>query len=107
MIFEVRGRREYFGGVSDARAARTVFRAIPRSLAMVLMPSPSARCNRRIAAQFSTVINLHSAPKGVKIQMVLRGQFSTGADRNDSMEDLTDWSGNCPVSLKVTQSHYR
>ena len=48
------GLRSYFGGPSEAIAARTVFREIPNVLAMVLIGNPSARCSRRISAQSST-----------------------------------------------------
>jgi hypothetical protein len=46
--------RWYFGGASEAIAARTVFRKIPNVFAIVLIPNPSARCSRRISAQSST-----------------------------------------------------
>jgi hypothetical protein len=48
--------RSYFGGASDANAARTVFRASPNRRAIVFTPSCSDRCSRRISAQCSTLI---------------------------------------------------
>jgi hypothetical protein len=53
-----RGARSYLGGRSDANAERTVFRAIPNRRAISLIDTPSARCNRRISAQSSTLITL-------------------------------------------------
>src|SRR3954447_18025069 len=50
--------RSYFGGRSDASAARTVFLEIPNRRATSLTETPSARCNRRISAQSSTLITL-------------------------------------------------
>ena len=55
------GDRSYRGGVSERNTARTVFRATPNLLAIVLIPSPSALCSRRISAQSSTLINLQSS----------------------------------------------
>ena len=40
---EPAGLRWYFGGMSEAIAARTVFREIPNVFAIVLIPNPSAR----------------------------------------------------------------
>jgi len=48
------GLRSYFGGPSEAIAARTVFRETPNVLAIILIGNPSARCSRRISAQSST-----------------------------------------------------
>jgi hypothetical protein len=50
--------RSYFGGRSEANAARTVFREIPSCRATSLIDTPSARCSRRISAQSSTLITL-------------------------------------------------
>jgi hypothetical protein len=47
-------RRSYFGGTSQANAARTVFRDTPITRVIILIDNPSARCNRRISAQSST-----------------------------------------------------
>ena len=44
------GFRSYFGGPSEAIAARTVFRETPNLLAIVLIGTLSARCSRRISA---------------------------------------------------------
>src|ERR1700754_1546165 len=51
------GLRSYFGGPSEANAARTVFREMPNVLAINLIGNPSARCNLRISAQSSTANN--------------------------------------------------
>src|SRR5581483_312456 len=51
---EPTGRRSYFGGVSEANAARTVLRDTFITRAIILIGNPSARCNRRISAQSST-----------------------------------------------------
>ena len=48
--------REYFGGTSDANAARTVFLANPNLRAIVLTAMPSDNANRRTSAQSSTLI---------------------------------------------------
>ena len=48
------GLHSYFGGPSEANAARTVLREIPNVLAINLIGNPSARCKRRISAQSST-----------------------------------------------------
>lgn len=48
--------RSYLGGPSDFTAFATVFLEIPNRSAIDLIDSPSARCNRRISAQSSTVI---------------------------------------------------
>src|SRR5271156_698840 len=48
------GLRSYFGGPSEANAARTVFLETPNVLAIILIGKPSARCNLRISAQSST-----------------------------------------------------
>ena len=50
------GALEYLGGVSDASADRTVFRANPNRRAIALTAICSERCNRRISAQSSTLI---------------------------------------------------
>ena len=41
--------------LADANAARTVLRATPNRRAISLIGTPSARCSRRISAQFSTL----------------------------------------------------
>ena len=51
------GLRRYFGGASEAIAARTVFLEIPNVLAIVLIGNRSARRSRRISAQSSTANN--------------------------------------------------
>src|ERR1700742_4472080 len=51
------GLRSYFGGPSEANAARTVFREMPNVLAINLIGNPSARCSLRISAQSSTANN--------------------------------------------------
>src|SRR6476661_3193097 len=50
------GARTYAGGPSALTAFATVFLEIPNRAAIDLIDSPSARCNRRISAQSSTVI---------------------------------------------------
>jgi hypothetical protein len=47
--------RRYRGGSSLASAFFTVFRATPSRRAIAAIGMPSARCNRRISAQSSTV----------------------------------------------------
>lgn len=42
--------RSYFGGRSEATAARTVLRDTPISRAIALIGTPSDRCKRRISA---------------------------------------------------------
>lgn len=79
---------------------RMVFLTTPRRFAMVLIPSPSAKCRRLISAQSSTestsplperpprstqarpkiTVRYKFRSKGVKFQPVLGGQFCTGAD---------------------------
>ena len=44
----------YFGGPSEAIAARTVFREIPNTRTIALIGNPSAPCSLRISAQSST-----------------------------------------------------
>jgi hypothetical protein len=48
------GVRSYFGGPSEAIAARTVFLETPNTRTIALIGSPSARCSLRISAQSST-----------------------------------------------------
>jgi hypothetical protein len=55
---EPTGRREYFGGPSEANAAFTVFFEHPNTRAITLIGIFSARCNRLISAQSST----HNTP---------------------------------------------
>ncbi len=52
------GARSYFGGPSEANAARTVLRDTPITRAIALIAIPSDRCNRRISAQSSTLSTL-------------------------------------------------
>ena len=47
--------RSYFGGPSEANAAFTVFLEIPNTRAISEIGNRSARCNRRISAQSSTL----------------------------------------------------
>jgi hypothetical protein len=56
LIPESCGARAYVGGPSALTAFATVFREIPSRAAIDLIDAPSARCNRRISAQSSTVI---------------------------------------------------
>lgn len=49
------GARAYFGGLSLASAAFTVFREIPITRAISAIGMPSARRSRRISAQSSTL----------------------------------------------------
>src|SRR6185437_14622412 len=55
------GLRSYFGGASEANAARTVLREHPTTRATSEIDICSARCNRRISAQSST-LNTHFLP---------------------------------------------
>ena len=57
------GFRSYFGGPSEAIAARTVFRETPNVLAIILIGNPSARCSLRISAQSSTDNNSLRSPR--------------------------------------------
>ncbi|GJF03033.1 hypothetical protein PSD17_19940 [Pseudonocardia sp. D17] len=59
-----RGGRWYFGGRSELNAERTVFREICSRRAISLIDKPSARCNRRISAQSSTLITLLTISEG-------------------------------------------
>jgi hypothetical protein len=52
------GARTYFGGPSEANAAFTVFFEHPITRATALIGIRSARCNRRISAQSSTLSTL-------------------------------------------------
>lgn len=72
--------RSYFGGRSEANAARTVFRASPRVRTISLIGIPSARCNRRISAQSSIVITLQECSEGVSFHPTTRGQYSRVVD---------------------------
>jgi hypothetical protein len=56
---EPRDRRRYAGGSSAANAFLTVFFEHPTTRAIILIGIRSARCNRRISAQSST-LNTHS-----------------------------------------------
>src|SRR6266480_1088846 len=56
--------RRYSGGRSEDNAARTVFRATRSRRAISLMGTPSARCRRRISAQFSTFSTLQDSGGG-------------------------------------------
>jgi hypothetical protein len=58
------GGRTYLGGPSAASARRTVFRPIPSLRAIARTGIPSARCSRRISAQFSTLITPHYQGEG-------------------------------------------
>jgi hypothetical protein len=71
--------RRYVGGSLDANAFRTVFRAIPRCRAIALIGIPSARRNRRISAQSSTLITLQRV-EGVKVRAPSGGHSSAAAD---------------------------
>ncbi|COZ88703.1 Uncharacterised protein [Mycobacterium tuberculosis] len=67
-----------------------MFLEIPSTRAIILIGKPSARCNRRISAQSSTV-NIPFGPlgsgrasppdQGVKIRVPRRGQFSRAVDK--------------------------
>ena len=52
-----------------------MFFEIPIDLAITLIGTPSARCNRRISAQSSTANTPHLLPRG-RGQVLGRGQFS-------------------------------
>ncbi len=52
---EPRGARTYLGDSFDSNADFTVFFEIPSIRAIILIDKPSARRNRRISAQSSTV----------------------------------------------------
>ena len=96
------GRRSYRGGAGLRNAARTVFLLTPSRRATSLMGTLSARCNRRISAQSSTVINpflpggFHAPSLGsigdpsnplhhgwVRIRPLEVGQYWAGVDRRD------------------------
>jgi len=77
---EPRTGRSYFGGRSDANAARTVFLATPNRREISLIGMFSDRCKRRISAQFSTVITLQGSYGGVKIHPTPQGQYSRVVD---------------------------
>ncbi|WP_326827120.1 hypothetical protein [Streptosporangium sp. NBC_01756] len=72
--------RWYFGGASAASALFTVFFEIPMRRAMALIGIVSARCNRRISAQSSTLITLQNDYKGVSFRPSPQGQFSPVVD---------------------------
>jgi hypothetical protein len=83
-----RGCRRYAGGPSASNAFFTVFFEHPTTRAITLIGIRSARYNRRISAQSST-LNTHflltSAevsiiPEGVSFRLPLRGQFSPAVD---------------------------
>ena len=65
---EPRFPRSYFGGRSDANAARTVFLAIPSRLEISMIGTRSERCKRRISAQFSTEIILQGSKEGSRFK---------------------------------------
>src|SRR5690606_24023545 len=69
--------RRYFGGSSAANARLTVFFEMPNRRAIALIGMPSARCNRRISAQSSTLITLHSDSGGGQISAVAWGSVFT------------------------------
>jgi hypothetical protein len=76
--------RTYRGGCTDRTALRTVFLAKPNFFAIALIDIRSARYNRRISAQSSTVITLpipHPGSGGVNIHPSAGGQFSRVADK--------------------------
>jgi hypothetical protein len=52
---EPRAARSHIGGRSQSDAARSVFLATLSRLAISLMGTPLARCNRRISAELSTL----------------------------------------------------
>lgn len=60
---------------------RTAFLEIPNRRAIALIGISSARCNRRISAQSSTLITLHRVTEGVHFHPPIRGQFSPDADK--------------------------
>src|SRR5215207_4758209 len=70
--------RRYAGGPSAANAAFTVFFEHPNTRAITLIGIRSARCNRRISAQSST-LNTHFLLTSTKGQHLGGGQFSTAA----------------------------
>jgi hypothetical protein len=99
--------RTYFGGLSLASAAFTVFRAIPNIRAICAIGMPSARRSRRISAQSST-FSTCSLPgsararvsgKVVKIRLPRPGQYSASVDRKAFTEDghlrRTGYSRSC------------
>jgi hypothetical protein len=85
---EPRGCRRYAGGWSAANAFLTVFFEHPTTRAIILIGIRSARCNRRISAQSST-LNTHfpltsaevSITAGVNFQLpaVSAGHCKIGA----------------------------
>ena len=78
--------RTYFGGPSAASARRTVFRPIPSFRAIARTGMPSARCNRRISAQSSTLITPYYQGEGVHFQPPAPVQDSPADD--DLKSDL-------------------
>ena len=63
-----------------ASARRTAFLEILNRRAIALIGIASARCNRRISAQSSTLITLHRVTEGVRFHPSIRGQFSPVVD---------------------------
>ena len=107
--------RSYFGGPSDASADRTVFLEIPSTRAICEIDILSARCNRRISAQSSTLSTYflpgsdRSDPARVSaqvlnLQMPRPVQFSVAVDTHDVLRTSRSLRG--PVLLTRQPSHY-
>ncbi len=72
------GDRTYLGGPSDPIADLTVFLEIPNRRAIALIAIPSARCNRRISAQSSTLNTPHDPLDSNESRVSHGGQDSGG-----------------------------
>jgi RimJ/RimL family protein N-acetyltransferase len=72
------GERTYLGGPSDPMADLTVFLEIPNRRAIALIAIPSARCNRRISAQSSTLNTPHDPLDSNESRVSHGGQHSSG-----------------------------
>ena len=77
------GVRSYFGGTSEAIAARTVFLETPNTRTIALIGNPSARCSLRISAQSSTD-NTPSSPSARISRESAAGGQNSGVDTGSS-----------------------
>jgi hypothetical protein len=87
-VIDPAGRRWYFGGESEASAARTVLRKIPNTRAICEIGIRSARRSRRISAQSSTV-NTHFLP---------------GSDRASLSAQVVNFRVPRPVRVRKSES---
>ena len=89
-----------------AYARRSAFLETPNRRTIALIGIFSARRNRRISAQSSTLITLHRVTEGVRFHPSIRGQFSPVADTvSDEIDRLARVTPREPVKGTMLPWH--